>query len=35
MIPGLETRLMEGSEEDLVSIAEMVCYHIFYVKDRC
>src|SRR6266436_3565944 len=25
MVPGLETRLMEGSEDDLVSIAEMVC----------
>jgi hypothetical protein len=35
MVPGLETRLMEGLEEDLVSIAEMVCPIIFYVKDNC
>jgi hypothetical protein len=35
MVPGLETRLMEGLEEDLVSIAEMVCLIIFYVNYYC
>lgn len=27
MVPGLEDRLMEGTEDDLVSIAEMVSYN--------
>ena len=35
MVPGLETCLMEGLEEDLVSIMEIVCPMIFYVKDNC
>ena len=35
MVPGLETRLMEGLEDDLMSIAEMVCPIIFNVKDNC
>jgi hypothetical protein len=28
MVPGLEERLMEGSEEDLIHVAEMVKLHI-------
>jgi hypothetical protein len=32
MVPGLETRLMEGLEEDLVSIAEMVCLIIYLMS---
>jgi hypothetical protein len=25
MVPGLEERLMEGSDDDLVTVAEMAC----------
>jgi hypothetical protein len=28
MIPGIEERLMEGSDEDIVHIAELVCLSV-------
>lgn len=30
MIPGLEERLVEGSEENVIHVAELVCFHISY-----
>jgi hypothetical protein len=33
MVPGLEDRLMEGSNEDIVHIAELVCVAVLIFHD--
>jgi hypothetical protein len=33
MIPGLEDRLMEGSNEDVVHVAELVVFLIFHASN--